>query len=118
MTMPDDSDQPRPNDSDQPRPDNRFSFELGTIGNGGRDPLGDVVAPYDSPIAFMLAGVGARGMNLHDKDLVPTHATAAERGLIVHEFRNAGKKHGIVVPNGNGFAVFPFHFSPWWMHCE
>jgi xylose isomerase len=118
MTIQDDSDQPRPNDSDQPKPEDRFSFELWTVGNGGRDPFGDVVAPYDSPIASMLAEVGARGMNLHDTDLVRMDATAAERGLTVHEFRNAGRRHGIVVPNGNCFAVFPSHFSPWWIHCE
>jgi xylose isomerase len=48
-------------------------------------------------IASMLAEVGVWG-DLHDHDLNPMEAKAAERDLIVHEFRNAGKEHGIMVP--------------------
>ena len=46
-------------------------------------------------------------MNLHGKDLVPTDATDAEPDLIVHEFRNAGKEHGIVVPMATSLLLHP-----------
>jgi xylose isomerase len=46
-------------------------------------------------------------VNLHDHDLDPMEANAAERDLIVHEFRNAGE-HGIVVPR----ATVSLRFHP------
>ena len=49
----------------------------------------------------MLGEVGAWGVNLHDNDLVPIDATAAERDRIVREFKAAMQQHGVVVPDGD-----------------
>src|SRR6185437_9441181 len=76
-------------DSYSPRPEHRFSFGLWTVGNRGRDPFGDAVR--------LLARVGAWGVSLHDNDLVPIDATAAERDRIVTGFKRACKDHGLVV---------------------
>ena len=46
----------------------------------------------------MLAEVGAWGVNLHDNDLVPIDATAAERDQIVADFKRAMDETGIVCP--------------------
>jgi xylose isomerase len=83
-----------------PRPEDKFSFGLWTISNRGRDPFGDAVrAPLAPPDAVaMLAEVGAWGVNLHDNDLVPIDATSAERDRLVHDFKRACDRHGIVVP--------------------
>ena len=88
------------NDLYQPRPEHKFSFGLWTVSNRGRDPFGDAVRPTIRPIDIvaMLAEVGAWGVNLHDNDLVPIDATAAQRDGIVREFAKACKEHGIVVP--------------------
>jgi xylose isomerase len=45
-----------------------------------------------------LASIGAWGVNLHDNDLVPIDATAADRDRIVREFRQAVSDHGLCVP--------------------
>jgi xylose isomerase len=84
----------------QPRSEHKFSFGLWTVGNRGRDPFGDFVRPPISPIEIvsMLAEVGAWGVNLHDNDLVPIEATAAERDCIVGSFRKACEANGLVVP--------------------
>ena len=88
--------------SDQytPRPEHKFSFGLWTVSNRGRDPFGEAVRPPLSPVdaVAMLGDVGAWGVNLHDNDLVPIDASAAERDRIVAEFRRACAQHGIVVP--------------------
>jgi xylose isomerase len=88
--------------SDQytPRPEHKFSFGLWTVSNRGRDPFGEAVRPTLSPVdaVAMLGDVGAWGVNLHDNDLVPIDATAAERDRIVAEFRRACSQHGVVVP--------------------
>ncbi len=49
-------------------------------------------------IVAKLAECGAWGVNLHDNDLVPFGASAAERDAIVSEFKAALKVHGMVVP--------------------
>lgn len=87
-------------DSHHPRPEDKFSFGLWTLGNRGRDPFGDCVRSCISPVEIigMLAEVGAWGVNLHDNDLVPIDATAAERDRIVKEFKGACKAKEIVVP--------------------
>lgn len=97
-------------DSFQPKPEHKFSFGLWTVGNRGRDPFGDFVRPVISPndIAAMLGEVGAWGVNLHDNDLVPIDATAAERDRIVREFKKACKENGIVVP----MATVSLFFHP------
>jgi xylose isomerase len=84
----------------QPKPEHKFTFGLWTVGNIGRDPFGDPVRPPKSPIELLhlLAEVGAYGVNLHDNDLVPIHATAAERDRLVAEFKQALAATGLVVP--------------------
>src|SRR4051812_40632885 len=83
-----------------PKPEDHFTFGLWTVGNVGRDPFGDPVRPMLSPtrIAEKLAELGAYGVNLHDNDLVPRDASAAERDRIVKEFRKALAESGLRVP--------------------
>jgi xylose isomerase len=83
-----------------PKPEHKFSFGLWTLGNRGRDPFGDAVRPSIAPVQIvaMLAEVGAWGVNLHDNDLVPIDAPAAERDRIVRDFKKACHDEGIVVP--------------------
>ncbi|MBV9073115.1 MAG: xylose isomerase [Acidobacteria bacterium] len=94
----------------QPQPQHKFSFGLWTLGNRGRDPFGDAVRPPISPgqIVEMLAEVGAWGVNLHDNDLVPIEASAAERDRIVRDFKKACAQNGIVVP----MATVSLFFHP------
>lgn len=84
----------------EPHPDHRFSFGLWTVGNIGRDPFGGPVRPQLSPVelVYLLAEVGAWGVNFHDNDLVPIDATPAERDQIVKTFKNALQDTGLVVP--------------------
>jgi xylose isomerase len=97
-------------DKYQPRPEHKFSIGLWTVGNRGRDPFGDFVRPPISPteIVSMLAEVGAWGVNLHDNDLVPIDATAAERDCLVRCFKKACDASGIVVP----MATVSLFFHP------
>lgn len=83
-----------------PLPEHKFTFGLWTVGNRGRDPFGDATRPSLSPIKIVkeLSKLGAYGVNLHDNDLVPIDATAAERDRIVSEFRRALDDHGMKVP--------------------
>src|SRR5262245_58174044 len=91
MTMP---------DAYTPTKRDRFTFGLWTVGNPGRDPFGDAVRPVISPahIVRKLSELGAWGVNLHDNDLVPFGAGAAERDRIVKEFKQALSDHGMAVP--------------------
>jgi xylose isomerase len=84
----------------QPKPEDKFTFGLWTVGNTGRDPFGLPVRQVISPveIVHLLAEVGAYGVNLHDNDLMPIDATAAERDRIVGDFRSALAKTGLKVP--------------------
>lgn len=84
----------------EPRPEDKFSFGLWTVGNRGRDPFGDAVRDSVAPtrIVAKLAECGAWGVNLHDNDLVPFGASAAERDRIVAEFKAAVSDHGLCVP--------------------
>lgn len=83
-----------------PKPEDKFTFGLWTVGNRGRDPFGDATRPSLRPITIVkrLSELGAHGVNLHDNDLVPIDATAAERDQIVSEFRKALDDHGMKVP--------------------
>jgi len=83
-----------------PRPEHRFSFGLWTVGNIGRDPFGAPVRPVRTSVELvhLLADVGAWGVNLHDEDLVPIDASAAERARIVKDFKAALAATGLVVP--------------------
>ena len=94
----------------QPRAEDKFSFGLWTVGNRGRDAFGDFVRPAISPqeIVSLLAEVGAWGVNLHDNDLVPIDATAAERDCIVRSFKKACEADGLVVP----MATVSLFFHP------
>lgn len=87
-------------DSFDPQPGDRFTFGLWTVGNPGADPFGPRVRPSIAPtdIVAGLAKVGAYGVNLHDNDLVPFGASAAERDRIVADFKNACEDHGLAVP--------------------
>ncbi len=84
----------------EPRPEDRFTFGLWTVGNMGRDPFGEPVRGALTPaqIVQLLATEGAWGVNLHDNDLVPITATAAERDQIVREFKQTLADTGMVVP--------------------
>jgi len=83
-----------------PTPADRFTFGLWTFGNPGRDPFGEPVREKISPIEGVkqLSKLGAYGVNLHDNDLVPIDATAAERDRIVSDFKQALSDHGMKVP--------------------
>lgn len=74
-----------------PKPEHKFTFGLWTVGNRGRDPFGDFVRPPLTPIEIVqkLSALGAYGVNLHDNDLVPIDASAAERDRILKEFKQA-----------------------------
>jgi xylose isomerase len=78
----------------------RFTFGLWTFGNPGRDPFGEPVRERITPIEGVkrLSKLGAYGVNLHDNDLVPIDATAAERDRIVNEFKQALADHDLKVP--------------------
>jgi len=83
-----------------PRPEDHFTFGLWTVGNVGRDPFGDAVRAVIAPnrIVEKLGELGAYGVNLHDNDLVPRDASAAERDRIVREFKAALSASGVKVP--------------------
>lgn len=87
-------------DSFDPTPDDRFTFGLWTVGNPGADPFGPRVRPSIPPTEIVrgLAKAGAYGVNLHDNDLIPFDATAAQRDQIVAEFQTALRDHGLKVP--------------------
>ena len=84
----------------KPKPEHKFTFGLWTVGNRGRDPFGDATRSTLSPVTIVkrLSELGAYGVNLHDNDLVPIDATAAERDRIVREFKQALDDSGMKVP--------------------
>jgi xylose isomerase len=83
-----------------PKPAHRFTFGLWTVGNPGADAFGEPVRPRLSPadLVYLLGEVGAYGVNFHDDDLIPTHATPAERDTILKSFKKALADTGLVVP--------------------
>src|SRR5215217_8910493 len=83
-----------------PRPEHHFTFGLWTVGNPGRDPFGDATRPAIGAVEIVhkLAELGAYGVNLHDNDLVPRDASAAERDRIVKDFKAALEATGLKVP--------------------
>jgi xylose isomerase len=96
----------------RPRPEHRFAFGLWTVGNPGRDPFGAPTrAPLDPvEVVDRLAGLGAYGVALHDEDLVPFGAPAAERDRIVARFqaalRDSGLRVSMATTNLFGHPVF------------
>jgi xylose isomerase len=83
-----------------PQRDDKFTFGLWTVGNRGADPFGLPTRPVLEPPTSVrkLAEIGAYGVNLHDNDLVPIDAAAAERDRIVRGFKAALIDTGLVVP--------------------
>ncbi len=83
-----------------PKPEDKFTFGLWTVGNRGRDPFGSEVRPSMSPIdlVYLLAEVGAYGVNFHDNDLIPIDAAPAEAEKIKAEFKKALADTGLAVP--------------------
>lgn len=82
-----------------PQKSDKFTFGLWTFGNPGRDPFGSEVRVPPTAIEGVrkLATMGAYGISLHDNDLVPITATAAERDRIVKEFKQVLTDSGMVV---------------------
>ena len=62
----------------------KFTFGLWTVGHRGADPFGLPTRPVLHPVDSVrrLGDIGAYGVNLHDNDLVPIDASAAERDRI------------------------------------
>ena len=83
-----------------PQKTDKFTFGLWTVGNPGADPFGGPVRVPVSPAERVrkLGALGAYGVNLHDNDLVPFGASAAQRDAIVREFKAALDDSGVVVP--------------------
>lgn len=83
-----------------PKPKDKFTFGLWTVGNTGGDPFGADVRHKKSPddLVYLLAEVGAYGVNFHDNDLVPIDATVSESENIKKKFKKALKDTGLVVP--------------------
>src|SRR5881275_2699391 len=90
----------RASDEYASRKEDKFTFGLWTVGNRGRDPFGDFVRPDLPPVRSVqkLSALGAYGLSLHDNDLVPFGASAAERERIVKEFKQALSDYEMVVP--------------------
>lgn len=84
----------------EPRSEHKFTFGLWTVGNTGGDPFGDDVRDPLSPVdlVYLLADVGAYGVNFHDNDLIPIDATNTEAEQIKRDFKQALEKTGLVVP--------------------
>jgi xylose isomerase len=87
-------------DAYTPKPEHHFTFGLWTVGNPGRDPFGDATRPQIGAVEIVhkLAELGAYGVNLHDNDLIPRDASAAERDKIVKDFKTALAATGLKVP--------------------
>jgi len=84
----------------QPKPQDKFTFGLWTVGNVGGDPFGASVRERKTPaeLVYLLAKVGAYGVNFHDNDLLPIDATPTEKEAILKEFRKALTETGLKVP--------------------
>ena len=87
-------------DKYSPKPEDKFTFGLWTVGSIGRDPFGGPVRDPKTPaeLVYLLAEVGAYGVNFHDNDLIPIDATPAEEEAIKRDFRKALDDTGLVVP--------------------
>ena len=87
-------------DAYTPKKQDRFTFGLWTVGNVGRDPFGDPVRRPIPPtrIVRRLSELGAWGVNFHDNDLIPLHASLTQRNKILKDFKKALKDYDMVVP--------------------
>jgi xylose isomerase len=83
-----------------PKPEHKFTFGLWTVGSTGRDPFGGPVREAKTPaeLVYLLAEVGAYGVNFHDNDLIPIDASAGEAEGIKKAFRKALDETGLAVP--------------------
>ena len=83
-----------------PKPEHKFTFGLWTVGSIGRDPFGGPVREPKTPaeLVYLLAEVGAYGVNFHDNDLIQIDATPEEATSIKKAFRKALAETGLVVP--------------------
>lgn len=83
-----------------PKPEHKFTFGLWTVGNKGSDPFGADVRGQRSAVelVYLLAEVGAYGVNFHDNDLIPIDASPEEAEAIKREFKKALQDTGLVVP--------------------
>jgi xylose isomerase len=81
------------------RSKHKFTFGLWTVGNTGRDAFGEPTRPRLDPNDSVrrLAELGAYGVSMHDDDLVPYNASAAERDTIVRRFARTLEENGMVV---------------------
>ena len=77
-----------------------FTFGLWTVGNRGRDPIGEPTRAAIDPVAIVrgLAAIGAHGVNFHDDDLIPAGSSAGDRDRIVRDFKKALADTGLRVP--------------------
>lgn len=100
-----------PDDAD-PRSGRRFTFGLWTVGHRGRDPFGEPTRFPRDPVDTVqrLSELGAWGVSLHDDDLVPWDASAAERDRLVGRFERAlqdsGMRVGMATTNLFGHPAF------------
>lgn len=83
-----------------PKPEHKFTFGLWTVGNKGSDPFGADVRDQKSAVelVYLLAEVGAYGVNFHDNDLIPIDASPVEAAAIKREFKKALQDTGLAVP--------------------
>jgi xylose isomerase len=83
-----------------PKPEHKFTFGLWTVGSIGRDPFGSPVREPKTPVelVYLLAEVGAYGVNFHDNDLIPLDATPIEADAIKRDFHKALSETGLAVP--------------------
>lgn len=83
-----------------PQPEHKFTFGLWTVGSTGRDPFGAPTREPKTPseLVYLLAEVGAYGVNFHDNDLIPIDASPDEAEAIKKDFRKALSDTGLKVP--------------------
>jgi len=83
-----------------PREQDKFTFGLWTVGNTGADPFGQAVREKLSPVdlVYLLADVGAYGVNFHDDDLIPFDASDEERASMIADFKKALQNTSLKVP--------------------
>ena len=64
-------------------------------------------------LVYLLADVGAYGVNFHDNDLVPIDATPAEAEKIKSDFKKALADTGLVVPMSTTNLFYDPIFKHW-----
>jgi xylose isomerase len=80
-----------------PTREDKFAFGIWGLQNRGRDPFGDQTRP-ELPALEAIKGLAQRGcygFEFHDNDLLPFHATAAQREQILREVQKVMGDTGI-----------------------